>query len=99
VPSLTEEAVFRWPVARWPSALGAGASLAAFAAWHPLGGLMLPEARPVLWDPGFLALALGLGVACTASAWRAGTIWPAVAIHWAVVAAWTLLWGGPTFLR
>lgn len=99
VPALAEEALFRLPVARCRRPRVAVASLAAFWAWHLVGGLAVAEARPVLWDPTFLGLAALLGLACTISAWRARTIWPAVAIHWAVVAGWALIWGGPAWLR
>lgn len=97
LPALAEEAVFRWPVARRRTRRAALLSAAAFALWHPLGGWLLPPARPVLWDPVFLLLATALGAACAWSARRSGTVWPAVAIHWAAVAGWTLLWGGPDF--
>jgi predicted Abi (CAAX) family protease len=91
VPALGEEAVFRGPLARGRYPLAA-LSLALFVAWHPAQlALGLPWARPVFADPAFLALAGLLGLACTVSRMRSGSLWPAVAMHWIAVVAWKAL--------
>ncbi|MFW5660350.1 MAG: type II CAAX prenyl endopeptidase Rce1 family protein [Oceanicaulis sp.] len=94
IPALGEELVFRGlfqPMRlRTASArLAAAASLAAFIAWHPLQvALALPSAQPVFLEPAFLAMAGLLGLVCTVPAHRSGSLWTAVFVHWAVVAAW-----------
>ena len=35
-----------------------------------------------------------LGLACTLTRVRSGSIWPGVVIHWGVVVAWLALFGG-----
>ena len=55
---------------------------------------MRPDLAHVLVDPAFVAIAAALGLACTLSAWRSRSIWPAVAMHWALVAGWIVLFGG-----
>jgi len=94
IPALGEELVFRnllQPAdAGAPAGLAlSGLSLAAFIAWHPFQVWAgLPTAQPVFLDPAFLAVAALLGLVCTISAHRSGSIWPAVVIHWLVVVAW-----------
>jgi predicted Abi (CAAX) family protease len=95
-PALVEEALFRGPLAhprlRRPAV--AAASLAAYVVWHPVGARLRPELA-VMARPGFLAITAALGLACTVSVWRSGSILPAVAMHWAVVSGWVLFYGGP----
>lgn len=70
---------------------------AVFTAWHLVEGLtFLPGALGLFSRPDFLACAAILGLACAISRWRSGSIWPAVAIHTAMVVAWKLWLGGPT---
>jgi predicted Abi (CAAX) family protease len=92
VPALSEELIFRgWLRRGMP--IAAVASLLAFIAWHPLQvGLNLPFARPEFLDPRFLSLVAWLGLACTLSRLRSGSIWPAVIIHWGVVVVWIALY-------
>ena len=92
VPSLGEELVFRsW--LRKGAPIAAVASLVAFILWHPLQvWLNLPFARPEFLDPRFLGLVAWLGLACTLSRIRSGSIWPAVIIHWGVVVVWIALY-------
>lgn len=92
-PALAEETVFRgWLGGR---RIALVPSLAAFIAWHPAQLMLgLPWARQEFADPRFLAIAAILGAACTASRVRSGSLWPPVAIHWAVVVVWKGLTGG-----
>ncbi len=71
---------------RWPFTLP---SIALFVLWHPVQvWLGLPMAQPVFLDLRFVIIAALLGIACTISWQRSGSIWPAVAIHWAAVIGW-----------
>lgn len=94
VPALGEELVFRGVLQPdrpdGAAALAASAaSLALFVAWHPIQiALSLPAAQPVFAEPGFLALAGLLGLVCTVLVHRSGSLWTAVALHWAVVVIW-----------
>ena len=91
IPALAEEFIFRGLLHR---ALGGPASLVLFIVWHPLQvWLDLPMAQPVFLNWAFLLIAGGLGLACTISVRRSGSIWCAVAIHWAVVVGWKALAG------
>lgn len=96
LPALGEELVFRVALQPRP---GAGLtsrslarialSLALFVLWHPVQvWLGLPFAQEQFLDPAFLAAAGLLGLACTVSYQRSGSIWPAVALHWLVVVGW-----------
>ena len=69
-------------------------ALLAFIAWHPLQvGLGLPYAQVVFLRPDFLLIAALLGLACTISYRRSGSLQPAILMHWAVVAGWKALTG------
>jgi len=89
VPSLAEEMVFRVVLAGRTGWLRGGLALAAFVLWHPVQvWLGLPMARPVFLEPAFLAIVALLGLVCTIGWRRSGSVWPAVAMHWATVVAW-----------
>lgn len=92
VPALSEELIFRgWMRKGMP--LAAVASLLAFILWHPLQvWLNLPFGRPEFLDARFLSLVAWLGLACTLSRLRSGSIWPPVIIHWGVVVVWIALY-------
>jgi predicted Abi (CAAX) family protease len=92
VPALAEELAFRgWLRKGMP--IAAVASLIAFILWHPLQvWLNLPFGRSEFLDPRFLSLIAWLGLACTLSRLRSGSIWPAVIIHWGVVVVWIALY-------
>ena len=94
VPGISEEVIFRgWLPRGQPVA--AAISLVAFVAWHPIQILIgSPFAEPLFADPRYLALVAFLGVCCTVSRLRSGSIWPAVVIHWGVVVIWKALFGG-----
>lgn len=94
VPGITEEVIFRgWlPRGQWTVA---AISLTAFVAWHPLQVMIgSPFADPVFADPRYLALVALLGLCCTVSRLRSGSIWPSVIIHWGVVVIWKALFSG-----
>jgi uncharacterized protein len=94
VPSLMEELVFRgW--LRKGAPLAAVVSLVAFIAWHPIQVLIgSPFARPEFMDPRFLSVVAWLGLACTLTRIRSGSIWPGVVIHWGIVVIWKALFAG-----
>ncbi len=94
VPSLCEELIFRGAlqpgrINSLAALAGSGVSLIAFIVWHPVQvWTNWVTGQPVFLAPGFLAIAGLLGLACTISVHRSGSVWPAVAIHWVVVVVW-----------
>ena len=94
IPALGEELVFRgW--LRKGAPLAGVISLLAYILWHPAQALLnLPFGRPEFLEPRFLSLVAWLGLACTLSRIRSGSIWPAVIIHWGAVVVWKALYGG-----
>lgn len=94
LPALTEELVFRGWVRRG-APIAAVASLLAYILWHPLQTIIgLPFGRPEFLNPAFLGLIAWLGLACTLTRLRSGSVWPGVIIHWGVVVMWKSLYGG-----
>ena len=94
IPTLSEELIFRGWV-RKGAPVAAVLSLLAYILWHPIQAwLNLPFGRPEFLDPRFLSLVAWLGLACTLSRIRSGSIWPAVVIHWGAVVVWKALYGG-----
>jgi predicted Abi (CAAX) family protease len=102
-PSLVEEIVFRVLLIPHPKEevalvwrVGwAALALVLFVVYHPINGfLFLGGAEPMLYDATFLGLAALLGLVCTISYMRSGSIWPAILMHWISVVAWKLLLGG-----
>lgn len=94
LPALSEELAFRsWLGVR--SGIWILVSYAAFILWHPVQvWLQLPFAHPAYVDPAFLCVVAALGLVCTLSRLRSGSIWPAVVIHWGVAALWRALFEG-----
>jgi uncharacterized protein (DUF2235 family)/membrane protease YdiL (CAAX protease family) len=99
--ALVEEAVFRGLLLKPPSD-GASPlgpvmlSALLFALWHPLQCLLYdPPWEPLAWNLGFLGAAVALGIACARLVLATRSLWPAVALHGLVVAAWKALAGGP----
>jgi uncharacterized protein len=94
IPALGEELAFRGWV-RKGAPLAAVISLLAYIVWHPVQTwLNLPFGQPEFLDPRFLSLVAWLGLACTLSRIRSGSIWPAVIIHWGAAVVWKALYGG-----
>jgi predicted Abi (CAAX) family protease len=84
-PTLSEELVFRGWLRKGMS-LPALAALLAFVAWHPLQYLVgLPFASSLYMEPRFLAVVAVLGLACSITRVRSGSIWPGVILHWGAV--------------
>lgn len=93
-PALLEELAFRGWLPRG-APLAAIASFVAFVFWHPLQvWLNLPFGRPEFVRPGFLMVVACLGLACTLTRVRSGSLWPGVIIHWGVAVAWLALFDG-----
>lgn len=94
IPALSEELIFRSWI-RQGTPIGAVISLLVFMLWHPAQVVLnLPFAHPNFLQPGFLAVVACLGLACTLSRIRSGSIWPAVIIHWGVAMLWKALFAG-----
>lgn len=94
IPTMSEELAFRgW--LRKGAPLGAALSFVAYVLWHPFQTwLNLPFGRPEFLDLRFLSLVAWLGLACTLSRIRSGSIWPAAIIHWGAVVLWKAIYGG-----
>lgn len=99
-PALLEELVFRAALVSAHSEVKAARapillSVALFTAWHVAETLWLPRAAPLFlrWD--FLLSAAALGATCALLRWLSGSIWSAVALHWALVIGWLGWLGGP----
>ncbi len=100
IPAFGEELLFRAllvprperPFPAWQALL----CVAAFVAWHPLQAVTFgPPWKALFLDPRFLLAVAVLGAALVRVYRVTGSIWPGVAVHWAVVASWKLLFGGP----
>jgi len=106
-PALIEESLFRGLLVPHPKRTGVprvqrarwwAASLAAYLVAHPLlAATLRGNARGIFDTPVFLLEAGLLGVTATALYERTGSLWPAVLLHGAVVAAW-LSFGGAALL-
>jgi predicted Abi (CAAX) family protease len=97
-PGLTEECVFRVlliphrveparPIDRW---LWVCVSWLAFVAYHPFN----PLRQSFFEYPIFLIGAGLLGMICTSSYLRSGSLWIPVIMHWLIVVIWLLGLGG-----
>jgi predicted Abi (CAAX) family protease len=99
-PALGEEAVFRGILVpgRDEVAKPLGPITLAtliFMVWHLAEAwLFLPLAAPLFDRPDFLACAGVLGFGCGWIRWRAGSLWPAVFLHWLMVNIWQTWLGG-----
>lgn len=102
IPSLLEELAFRAPLLWAPrrqTLLWGTVSLSLFILWHPMNAwLFLPDARSLFFDPRFLIIAAGLGLACTMITVMTRSIAPAILMHWLTVIGWKGLFGGEQFI-
>lgn len=100
-PAFGEEAVFRGLLipdrGETPRPWLSMASVTlVFTLWHVVeASTFLPKAAPLFLRPDFLACSAILGFGCALVRWRTGSLWPAVALHWLVVAIWQTWLGGP----
>jgi uncharacterized protein len=102
-PALGEELVFRGLLSPGRGDKATPATilvpLALYVGWHPFTALtFLPHAAPIFLDPAFLTICALLGGACAVSLRRSGSIWPAVAMHWALVVFWKACLDAPAVL-
>jgi len=103
VPSLFEETLFRALLLPDASercsgmqlAWCAGLSVVLFVLGHPLAAwLFAPSARPLFYNGVFLTLTALFGIVAVLAFVRSGSIWPSTIMHWIVVVAWKLWFGG-----
>jgi len=100
-PALAEELVFRGAlIPDRTETPHAGRAIAVptllFVLWHVLEAYtVFPGARGLLTRPDFLLSAGVLGLLCALLRRRSGSLWTAVALHWAAVVVWKSGLGGP----
>ncbi len=100
MPCLVEEFFFRAVLLPHPveaisprtKFFWASVSLIAFVLSHPINGLV--SRRLVFLDPVFLVLATLLGIVCTITYLKSGSIWLPILIHWLTVMVWIMFLGG-----
>jgi len=101
-PALGEEIVFRALLVPdrqetsrpWPAI---AVSTLVFVLWHLVEAFTILSAHRALFiRPDFLACAAMLGLVCAVLRHRSGSVWTAVALHWAGVVGWTAWLGGPS---
>ena len=70
-------------------------SLIAYIVYHPLNALTFYRAGfPTFFNPIFLFSMTLLGVICTISYFKSGSLWLSVIIHWLVVVGWLIFFDG-----
>lgn len=105
VPALGEELAFRGLLTPGPGEsrrpwLEIGAATGLYVLWHVVEALtFLPGAAAVFLRPDFLAACAILGLGCAIMKRRTGSVWPAVALHWALVVVWQTWLGGVSALK
>ncbi len=100
LPALIEEFIFRGLLMPVPGIasmrIGMWLSIGLFVLWHPLQTWIFgPPWAGLFLEPAFLAAALVLAIGLTHVRIVTGSLWPAILGHWAIVAAWKLLFAGP----
>jgi predicted Abi (CAAX) family protease len=97
IPALGEELIFRVGLPALfqntlPSLFSQLLALLLFVIWHPIQyGLGLPMGQSLFIEPAFLIIVTALGLVCTISYRRSGSVWPAIAMHWGIVVLWKSL--------
>ncbi|MEL6571734.1 MAG: CPBP family glutamic-type intramembrane protease [Pseudomonadota bacterium] len=99
VPATVEELIFRAPLLRHPRPAAMILSLTAFVMWHPLQALFRPGFAAIFTNWGFLFAACALGACATVLTIYSHRLWPAIIFHWAAIAGWILLYGGPAIAQ
>jgi predicted Abi (CAAX) family protease len=103
VPSLFEETLFRALLLPHPSEQRSRSwllitllvAVSLFVLGHPLvAWLFAPAARPLFYHPVFLGFSAVFGVVVSVVYLRTGSVWPSTVMHWAVVVAWKIWFGG-----
>jgi predicted Abi (CAAX) family protease len=70
-------------------------SLIAYIVYHPLNALTFYRAGfPTFFNPIFLFSMTLLGVICTISYFKSGSLWLSAIIHWLVVVGWLIFFDG-----
>ncbi|MEA5602111.1 CPBP family glutamic-type intramembrane protease [Nostoc sp. UHCC 0252] len=102
-PAIIEELFFRVILLPHPSeitnwvrwTLWAIVSLGLFVLYHPFNAKTFFKAgTPTFFNGVFLTLTLWLGIICTVAYTLTGSLWVIVLIHWVVVVAWLIIFGG-----
>lgn len=102
IPSLIEEVIYRCvllphperPWSKTATRIAVAVSLSAYVLSHPIYALVVPELAIDFLDPPFLAIVLCLGVCCTWTYFRTGSVWVPTAIHWLTVLIWVFFLDG-----
>lgn len=105
-PSLLEEIVFRVFLLPQPNQnliqlpwIAVTINLLIFVLYHPLNALtFFPRGRKTFFNHTFLSLAGLLGLLCIITYWQSASLWLPVIIHWIVVIAWLICFGGYNLL-
>jgi predicted Abi (CAAX) family protease len=107
IPSFFEEVVFRGlllphkerAVSNIHLLFYAAFSVALFVSWHPINAMTTNHtAYTIFTNPLFLSLAALMGIACTITYIRTGSLWVPIAIHWLTVLVWVFLLNGRNFV-
>jgi len=102
VPALVEELVFRGVLLSWFATVsqrwGNWLSIGLFVLWHPVQALTFgPPWSAIFLQPSFLFATFILGIVLTHIRIVSQSLWPVIVIHWLLVLAWKLLFGGPFY--
>ena len=107
IPSLFEEVVFRGfflphkerAVSTFHLLLYAAFSIALFITWHPINAVTINHpAFSMFTNPIFLSLAALMGIACTITYIKTGSLWVPVTIHWLTVVVWVFFLSGRNYV-
>lgn len=102
IPAMAEELIFRGVLLSWLAGFsqrwGSWLSAILFMLWHPLQALTFgPPWSAVFLQPSFLFATFILGIILTHIRIVTQSLWPVIAIHWILVLAWKLFFGGPFY--
>ncbi len=102
VPALAEELVFRGVLLSWLAQFsqrwGNWLSALLFVLWHPFQALTFgPPWSAIFLQPSFLFATFILAIILTHIRIVSQSLWPVIIIHWLLVLAWKLFFGGPYY--